>query len=448
MGCDDFLYSPFSRINFPSQQIMQLYGLADCNNFYCSCERVFHPDLVGKPVVVLSNNDGCVIARSEEAKRLGISMGAAFYQVKEQLEQAKVAVFSSNYNLYGDMSRRVHTMLGRYTPNVDIYSIDEAFIDLSDLGDSEYITNYGKRIVREVTKGTGIPISLGVAPTKTLAKMCSKFAKHYPGYEGCCLIDSEEKREKALKLFPIEEVWGIGRRSVDKLKYHGVKTAWDLTQKTESWVQRMLTITGVRTWRELRGESCICIDELPHKQSICTSRSFPDGGLTNRADVEEALANFAARCSSKMRRENTVCKAISIFAYTNRFRPDLPTDYIYQTYYPLVPTSDLNEIVGYAVGMLRSAWKGDGKFNYKKAGVLVWNIVDSSPIQGNLFDTFDREKQAQLSRAIDEINRKNGHNAIRMAVQGYSKKWHLKCEYISKQYTTNIDDIIKLKLNK
>ena len=448
MGCDDFLYSPFSRINFHFSQIMQLYGLADCNNFYCSCERVFHPDLVGKPVVVLSNNDGCVIARSEEAKRLGISMGAAFYQVKEQLEQAKVAVFSSNYNLYGDMSRRVHTMLGRYTPNVDIYSIDEAFIDLSDLGDSEYITNYGKRIVREVTKGTGIPISLGVAPTKTLAKMCSKFAKHYPGYEGCCLIDSEEKREKALKLFPIEEVWGIGRRSVDKLKYHGVKTAWDLTQKTESWVQRMLTITGVRTWRELRGESCISIDELPHKQSICTSRSFPDGGLTNRADVEEALANFAARCSSKMRRENTVCKAISIFAYTNRFRPDLPTDYIYQTYYPLVPTSDLNEIVGYAVGMLRSAWKGDGKFNYKKAGVLVWNIVDSSPIQGNLFDTFDREKQAQLSRAIDEINRKNGHNAIRMAVQGYSKKWHLKCEYISKQYTTNIDDIIKLKLNK
>ncbi len=375
-------------------------------------------------------------------------MGAAFYQVKEQLEQAKVAVFSSNYNLYGDMSRRVHTMLGRYTPNVDIYSIDEAFIDLSDLGDSEYITNYGKRIVREVTKGTGIPISLGVAPTKTLAKMCSKFAKHYHGYEGCCLIDSDEKREKALKLFPIEDVWGIGRRSVGKLKYHGVKTAWDLTQKTESWVQRMLTITGVRTWRELRGESCICIDELPHKQSICTSRSFPDGGLTNRADVEEALANFAARCSSKMRKENTVCKAISIFAYTNRFRPDLPTDYIYQTYYPLVPTSDLNEIVGYVVDMLRSAWKGDGKFNYKKAGVLVWNIVDSSPIQGNLFDTFDREKQAQLSRAIDEINLKNGHNAIRMAVQGYSKKWHLKCEYISKQYTTNIDDIIKLKLNK
>lgn len=427
---------------------MQLFGLADCNNFYCSCERVFHPDLVGKPVVVLSNNDGCVIARSEEAKRLGINMGGAFYQVKDQLEAAKVAVFSSNYNLYGDMSRRVHTMLGRYTSRVDIYSIDEAFIDMSDIGDSAFVTEYGKRIVREVTKGTGIPISLGVAPTKTLAKMGSKFAKKYPGYKGCCLIDTEEKREKALKLFPIEDVWGIGWRSVDKLKYHGVRTAWDLTQKSQDWVQRMLTITGVRTWKELQGESCIDIEELPHKLSICTSRSFPDKGLSNRADVEEAIANFAARCSAKMRRQNAVCQAITIFVYTNRFRTDLPTDNIYQTFHPLVPTADLNEIVNYAVNMLRLAWKGDGKYFYKKAGVLVWNIIDSSPIQGNLFDTVDREKQAQLNRAIDEINRKNGHNTIRMAVQGYSKRWHLKCEYISKQYTTNINDIIRLKLDK
>ncbi|MDO4511779.1 MAG: Y-family DNA polymerase, partial [Bacteroidales bacterium] len=356
---------------------MQLFGLADCNNFYCSCERVFHPDLVGRPVVVLSNNDGCVIARSEESKRLGIKMGTAFFQVKDVLEKEGVAVFSSNYNLYGDMSRRVHTMLGRYTPKVDIYSIDEAFIDLSDMGDSEYIADYGRRIVREVTKGTGIPISLGVAPTKTLAKMGSKFAKKHPGYKGCCLIDTEEKREKALKLFPIEDVWGIGWRSVQKLKYHGVKTAWDLTQKPREWVRRMLTITGERTWRELRGESCISIDELPHKQSICTSRSFPDSGLSRLADVEEAIANFAARCSAKMRKENTVCQAITIFAYTNRFRPEQPTDYIYQTFHPLVATADLNEVVGYAVKMLRAVWKGDGKFHYKKAGVLVWNIIEA-----------------------------------------------------------------------
>ena len=427
---------------------MLLFGLADCNNFYCSCERVFHPDLVGKPVVVLSNNDGCVIARSEESKRLGIKMGDPFYQVKDRLEQNGVAVFSSNYNLYGDMSRRVHTMLGRYTPKVDIYSIDEAFIDLSDMGNSEEIAAYGKRIVREVTKGTGIPISLGVAPTKTLAKMGSKFAKKYPGYEGCCLIDTEEKREKALRLFPIEDVWGIGRRSVDKLNQSGVHTAWDLTQMPEQWVKRMLTITGVRTWKELRGESCISIEELPHKLTICTSRSFPNQGLSALADMEEAIANFAARCSAKLRNEGTVCQAISIFAYTNRFRTDVPAHSILQTFLPPVPTSDLNELVRYAVNMLRLAWTADGVYHYKKAGVLVWNIVKASPIQGNLFDTMDREKQARLSQAIDEINRKNGHNTLRMAVQGYSKRWHLKCEYISKQYTTNLNDIIRLNLKK
>ena len=423
------------------------YAICDCDSCYCSCERVFRPDLNGKPVVVLSNNDGCVVARSKEAKQLGIPMGIPYYQLAERFPGKEIGVFSSNYELYGDITQRVMEIIRDACPEFYRYSIDEAFCVLDNLP-YDALKTWGEELCLKTRQWVDMPISIGIAPTKTLAKCADRFAKDYPAFKHCCVIDTEERRIKALKLFPLKEVWGIGRRSVDKLKYHGVKTAWDLTQKTESWVQRMLTITGVRTWRELRGESCICIDELPHKQSICTSRSFPDGGLTNRADVEEALANFAARCSSKMRRENTVCKAISIFAYTNRFRPDLPTDYIYQTYYPLVPTSDLNEIVGYAVGMLRSAWKGDGKFNYKKAGVLVWNIVDSSPIQGNLFDTFDREKQAQLSRAIDEINRKNGHNAIRMAVQGYSKKWHLKCEYISKQYTTNIDDIIKLKLNK
>ncbi len=425
---------------------MELFGLADCNNFYCSCERVFHPDLIGKPVVVLSNNDGCVIARSEEAKRLGIKMGSVFYQVQSQLEQAGVAVFSSNYNLYGDMSRRVHTILGRFSPKIQIYSIDEAFIDLSGLGDSSFITEYGKRIVREVTKGTGIPISLGIAPTKTLAKIGSKFAKKFPAYKGCCLIDTDEKRTKALKLFPIEDVWGIGWRSAGKLKEHGIITAWDLTQKPESWVKKMLSITGVRTRRELMGESCISIDDLPHKQSVCTSRSFPDKGLDCLADVEEAIANFAARCSAKMRRENTVCQAITIFAYTSRFRTDMPTDYIYRTAHPLVATSNQEEIVRFAVNMLRESWKADHRFYYKKAGVMVWNIIKASPIQGNLFDTLDREKQARINHAIDGINKRNGYGTIRMAVQGYSKQWHLKREHISKQYTTNINDIIHLKL--
>ena len=425
---------------------MELFGLADCNNFYCSCERVFHPDLIGKPVVVLSNNDGCVIARSEESKALGIKMGDVFYQVKDKLEEHNVAVFSSNYNLYGDMSRRVMSLLSQYSPKIDVYSIDEAFLDLSGMGTSEQLTEYCKKMVKHIGKGTGIPISLGIAPTKTLAKMASKFAKKYKGYEGVCLIDTDEKREKALKLFPVEDVWGIGYRSVEKLNYYGIKTAWDLTQKSESWVKRELTVTGVRTWKELRGESCISIEELPHKKSICTSRSFADQGLNKLSDVEETIANFAAQCSRKLREQHTVCNSITIFAHTSRFRQDLPQSYIYQTTNLPVPSNDQQELVSMAVKMLRANWREDNRFFYKKAGVIVWGISRDNAIQTNLFDNVDREKQAALAKAIDAINRKNGHNKIRVAVQGNEKGWQLKKEYISKQYTTNLDDVIVLKV--
>lgn len=423
---------------------MKLFGLADCNNFYCSCERVFHPDLRNKPVVVLSNNDGCVIARSEESKALGIKMGDVFYQVKDMLDKNNVAVFSSNYNLYGDMSRRVMSLLSTYTPQLDIYSIDEAFLDLSGMGDSEQLNIYCKKMVRDITKGTGIPISLGIAPTKTLAKMASKFAKKHKGYEGVCMIDSEEKREKALRLFPVEDVWGIGHRHAKKLAYHSINTAWDLTQRSESWIRKELTVTGVRTWKELRGESCVSIEELPHKKSICTSRSFSGIGLNKLEDVEEAIANFAATCSRKLRQDHIVCGAMTVFAHTSRFCTNAPQNYIYSNIHLAVPTNDMQEIVATAVKTLREAWR-EGGYLYKKAGVIVWNTCEDNAIQGNLFDNVDREKQAALAKAIDEINRKNGHNTIRMAVQGYSKNWHLKNEYLSKQYTTNLKDIIVTK---
>ena len=423
---------------------MKLFGLADCNNFYCSCERVFHPDLRNKPVVVLSNNDGCVIARSEESKALGIKMGDVFYQVKDMLDKNNVAVFSSNYNLYGDMSRRVMSLLSTYTPQLDIYSIDEAFLDLTGMGDSEQLNIYCKKMVRDITKGTGIPISLGIAPTKTLAKMASKFAKKHKGYEGVCMIDSEDKREKALRLFPVEDVWGIGHRHAKKLAYHSINTAWDLTQRSESWIRKELTVTGVRTWKELRGESCVSIEELPHKKSICTSRSFSGIGLNKLEDVEEAIANFAATCSRKLRQDHIVCGAMTVFAHTSRFCTNAPQNYIYSNIHLAVPTNDMQEIVATAVKTLREAWR-EGGYLYKKAGVIVWNTCEDNAIQGNLFDNVDREKQAALAKAIDEINRKNGHNTIRMAVQGYSKNWHLKNEYLSKQYTTNLKDIIVTK---
>ncbi len=425
-----------------------MIALVDCNNFFVSCERVFRPDLRNTPCVVLSNNDGCVIARSNEAKMLGIKMGTPFYQVKKLIEDNGVAVFSSNYVLYGDMSRRVMSILSGYTPKLDIYSIDEAFMDFTGMGDSEELLAYSHNMVKFITKGTGIPISLGIAKTKTLAKMASKFAKKYKGYHSVCIIDTDEKRIKALKLFDIADVWGIGRRISARLKSIGVETAWDFVQKSEAWVRSELTVTGVRTWKELRGENCISLDELPNKKSICTSRSFSDGGIDNLAILEEAVANFASQCSRKLKEDRSVCGAMTVFAYTSRFRDDLPSDYIHENIYFQVPTNDLMELVSAAVSVLRRSWKGEsGNYFYKKAGVIVWDTCSDSAVQGNLFDTVDRNKRASLARAIEDINRRNGFNTVRVAVQGYDMKWKLKNEYISKRFTTNIDEIIQIHLD-
>ena len=422
-----------------------MFGLVDCNNFYCSCERVFNPALRTSPVVVLSNNDGCVIARSNEAKALGIEMGAPFYKVKAFLERNKVAVFSSNYTLYGDMSRRVMMLLAGFTPALTQYSIDEAFIDLSGFGEGEALRSYGRQIVSTIGRGTGIPVTLGIAPTKTLAKVAAKYDKRYKGYGGVCLIDTEEKRVKALKGLPVADVWGIGRRTVGKLEYHGVHTAWDFTQRSESWVRRELTVTGVRTWCELQGESCIDIEELPQKKSICTSRSFPDQGLSRLGPLEEAIAHFASSCSRKLREQDSCCRAVTVFAYTSRFRTDAPCSAINRTVTLTVPTNDLRELVSVSVGALRSQWDVSATFFYKKAGVIVWDICHSGAVQGDLFDTIDRAKQARLTAAIDAINRKNGYNTVKVAVQGTDTSWRMKHEYESGKYTTNIDEVIKVK---
>ena len=423
---------------------MMFFGLADCNNFYCSCERVFHPELRDKPVVVLSNNDGCVVARSEESKRLGIKMGVPFYQVRELLEKNGVAVFSSNYNLYGDMSRRVMSMLSSFFPKINVYSIDEAFLDLSEIKDIESIAELSRKAVKLINRGVGIPVSLGIAPTKTLAKMASVYAKKHKGYKGVCIIDTEDKREKALKLFSIKDVWGIGRKHSKRLEYYGVKTAWDFVQRSEAWVKKEMSIIGVRTWKELRGESCIEMEDEAYKKSICTSRSFPDQGLNKIEDVEEAVANFASKCSKKLREQHTVCATIVVFAYTSRFREDMPQSYINEMVNFEVPTNDVQEIVSKAVVALRKAWKS-GSYYYKKAGVIACNISDDKFIQANLFDTVDRERQAALSKMLDEINKRNGEDTVRVAVQGYGNNWHIKNEYISRQYTTNIKDIIIVK---
>ena len=449
-----------------------MIGLADCNNFYCSCERVFRPDLTGKPVVVLSNNDGCVIARSEEAKALGYKMGDPFYQVKEKLEAEGVAIFSSNYTLYGSLSNRVMSMLSHYSPHIDQYSIDESFFDVDQsmaerffqdnlkendtfLNNESLLHQYGARISADVLRAVGIPISIGIAETKTLAKIGSKFAKKYKGYQGCSLIDTDERRHKALSLFPIKDVWGIGRQISRKLDYMGIRTAAQFADKKESWVRSHFNITTVRTWKELNGESCISIEELPQKKSICTSRSFAAEGISDKDVVEEAVANFAVRCAEKLRHQGSVCQGITVFAWTSRFNENVPEYTIHDSLTLPIATNAQEEIVGAALSILRAKYpksmadsrpdRPDMSFHFKKAGVILWQISPDHPRQQDLFDPIDRSKQKKLMEAIDAINRKNGYGTIRQAIQGTDCRFDLKREYMSKQFTTNIHDILKVK---
>ena len=449
-----------------------MIGLADCNNFYCSCERVFRPDLIGKPVVVLSNNDGCVIARSEEAKALGYKMGDPFYQVKGKLEAEGVAIFSSNYTLYGSLSNRVMSMLSHYSPHIDQYSIDESFFEVDQsmaerffqenqkenetfLNEDSLLHQYGARISADVLRAVGIPISIGIAETKTLAKIGSKFAKKYKGYLGCCLIDTDERRHKALSLFPIEDVWGIGRQIARKLDYMGIRTAAQFADKKESWVRSNFNITTVRTWKELNGESCISIEELPQKKSICTSRSFSDEGICDKNVIEEAVANFAVRCTEKLRLQGSVCQGITVFAWTSRFNEHVPEYTIHDSLTLPIATNAQDEIVGAALSILRAKYpksmadsrpdRPDMSFHFKKAGVILWQISPDHPRQQDLFDPIDRSKQKKLMETIDAINRKNGYGTIRQAIQGTNCRFDLKREYMSKQFTTNIHDILKVK---
>ena len=444
-----------------------MIALADCNNFYCSCERVFRPDLVGKPVVVLSNNDGCIIARSEEAKALGYKMGDPFYQMKEKLEAEGVAIFSSNYALYGSLSNRVMSMLSHYSPQLDQYSIDESFFEVdksiaaaffqenqsSEKTDS-LLHRYGARISSDLLRAVGIPISIGIAETKTLAKIGSKFAKKYKGYQGCCLIDTEERRHKALSLFPIEDVWGIGRQIARKLDYMGIRTAAQLADQKESWVRCHFNITTMRTWKELNGENCISIEELPQKKSICTSRSFADEGISDKNVMEEAVANFAVRCTEKLRRQGSVCQGVTVFAWTSRFNDHVPEYTIHDSLVLPIATDAQDEIVGVALTILRARYpksvsdrpdRPDLSFRFKKAGVILWQISPSTPREQDLFDPINRERQKALMAAIDAINHKNGYGTIRQAIQGTDCRFDLKREYMSKRFTTDISDILEVK---
>ena len=378
----------------------------------------------------------------------------------------------SNYTLYGSLSNRVMSMLSHYSPHIDQYSIDESFFDVDQsmaerffqdnlkendtfLNNESLLHQYGARISADVLRAVGIPISIGIAETKTLAKIGSKFAKKYKGYQGCCLIDTDERRHKALSLFPIKDVWGIGRQISRKLDYMGIRTAAQFADKKESWVRSHFNITTVRTWKELNGESCISIEELPQKKSICTSRSFAGEGISDKDVVEEAVANFAVRCAEKLRHQGSVCQGITVFAWTSRFNENVPEYTIHDSLTLPIATNAQEEIVGATLSILRAKYpklmadsrpdRPDMSFYFKKAGVILWQISPDHPRQQDLFDPIDRSKQKKLMEAIDAINRKNGYGTIRQAIQGTDCRFDLKREYMSKQFTTNIHDILKVK---
>lgn len=422
-----------------------MFVLVDCNNFFVSCERVFNPYWIGRPTIVLSNNDGCVIARSNEAKSLGIEMAVPAFRIMNKIKQYGIGVFSGNQNLYGDMSCRVMSILSNYSPDIEVYSIDESFLDFSGFQHIG-LHEHAKSMVRNVYKGTGIPVSAGVAPTKTLAKIASVFAKKYTAYEGVCVIDTEAKREKALKLTKIGDVWGIGNQYQEKLDRFGIKTAYDFLQMPVRWARQEMTVFGERVWRELNGEACLNLNlVVAPKKQICTSRSFGNA-ITEYSDFEEAVTTFASMCSKKLRNQHSCAFSLMTFvSYTENYRDNMPREYANSVVKLPVSTNSTLEIVEYALLALRHIYQ-KGRW-YKNAGVMLMDISSDEAIQQNLFDNTDREKHAKLMAVIDDLNSGFYGDQVTLATQGTGKRnWRLKQEHLSPCYTTKLSDILSVKI--
>ncbi len=420
-----------------------MFALADCNNFFASCERVFRPDLQGKPVIVLSNNDGCAVARSNEAKALGIKMGDPLFKIRDIVNKHKIAVFSGNMALYGDMSQRVRWVLEDFAPSIEVYSIDEAFLDLRGMQNIDF-NQYAKTISKTCYKMTSIPVSVGIAPTKTLAKIASKLCKQYPRLRGGCYMHRPEDIEKVLRKYPIEDVWGIGRRTTAKLKLMGINTAYDYTQLSETRVRSLFNIPGLRTWKELQGIPCIEFEDgFEAKQSICVSRSF-SSEIYEVKELQEQIANFSASMAEKLRKQCSVVSEMVVFAYTNRFKENEPQTHGSALISFITPTADVRTIVSKAVAATKALFK-EG-YGYKKAGVVASKITSEKSIMHSLFeDTEATEREHKITSVLDTINKTFGKGTIKLAVQGSG---HIKSssDNQSPHYTTLWTDIPKVSV--
>lgn len=418
-----------------------MFALIDCNNFYASCERVFRPDLVGKPVVVLSNNDGCVIARSNEAKAIGIPMGAPAFENETLFKQHHVNVFSANFALYGDMSHRVMSILEEYSPEMEIYSIDEAFLKLKNF-ERFNLYDHGKSMRNKVLQWTGIPVSVGIAPTKSLAKVANRIAKKFPEKTGnVYIIDSEEKKIKALKWLKVEDVWGIGRQHSKRLNAKGIITAYDFIKMDPYWVQKHMAIVGVRLQKDLNGVPTLDMETVQPKKNIATTRTF-EKNYTKLFDLSERVTTFAVSCSEKLRQQNSCCNSLMVFVHTNWHRKDLQ-QYSRNIVVKLpFPTNSAIELAKYATLGLQKIFK-EG-YQYKKAGVVVMDFTPEDVQQLALFENRN-EKHIPLMQVVDKLNTSYGQQKIKLASQDPERVWKMKQEKLSPRYSTKLSDIIIIR---
>lgn len=419
-----------------------MFALVDCNNFYASCERVFQPQWKGKPVVILSNNDGCVIARSNEAKALGIPMGAPAFKYQAQFKRQKIKVFSSNYPLYGDMSSRVMSILERYTPNIELYSIDEAFLQFKgfDLFD---LQKEGMKMQKQIKKWTGIPVSVGIAPSKALAKIANKIAKKFAVKTGGVYsIDTEEKRIKALKWTSISDVWGIGRQHLQQLEAIGVANAWQFSLLSDDWVRKQMSVLGLRLKKDLQGLPSIQLEEVKApKKGIATTRSF-EGNLTSFSDLEERVSTFASNCAEKMRKQQSSCQALLVFIRSDPHKKDV-ISYRNSCVLTLPYATNSSIILSrYAILGLRKIFKEN--IAYKKAGVMIMGLLPTEKRQLNLFEN-NNTKHVALMKSLDKIHKRFGPYQIKLANQDLNRTWKMKQQYLSNRFTTELKDVITVK---
>ncbi|MCA4776099.1 Y-family DNA polymerase [Empedobacter stercoris] len=420
-----------------------MYALVDCNNFYASCERVFNPTLNGKPVVVLSNNDGCVIARSNEAKDLGIPMGAPAFEYENNFRLNKINVFSSNYALYADMSNRVMTILKSYCPDIEIYSIDESFLLFKGF-DNYDLVKYAQEIKQKIYTITKIPVCIGIAPTKALAKVANRIAKKFPKHHnGVYMIDSKEKIIKALKWLKCEDIWGIGRRLAKRLAFVGCKNAYDFTLLNDEYIKRNFSIVELRLKKELLGESVLKLDEVQRKKSIATTRSF-EKTINDYENLKERVSTFAVSCAEKLRKEQSKCNIITVFVMTNRF--DEKQSFISNSLSTTLDFDSNSSIVlsKTALFLLDKLVPTEGKVpDYKKAGVIVSAITPDNQAQMNLFHE-DSPKHKALMSVMDQLNANYGDHMLKLASQDVRRKWKMKQERLSPCYTTRFTDILNV----